>query len=59
MNESEREERGEQEAEPRHVKRPYERPQIAWREPYDPVSFGVSCAKQPANPGCNPGPFAS
>jgi hypothetical protein len=39
-------------------KRPYERPAIVWREPYEPMSFGVSCAKQPGNPGCGPGPFS-
>jgi hypothetical protein len=38
---------------------PYEPPRIAWREPYEPVSFGASCAKQPGNPGCNPGPFSA
>jgi hypothetical protein len=37
----------------------YEPPRIVWREPYEPRSFGVSCAKQPGNPGCNPGPFSS
>ena len=37
----------------------YEPPAITWREPYQPLSFGVSCAKQPGNPGCNPGPFSS
>ena len=37
----------------------YEAPGIAWREPYQPLSFGISCAKQPGNPGCNPGPFSS
>jgi hypothetical protein len=31
----------------------YEPPHIAWREPYEPVGFGISCAKQPQNPGCN------
>lgn len=40
-------------------KRTYERPRITWREPYEPVSFGISCAKQPGNPGCNPGPFVA
>jgi hypothetical protein len=38
---------------------PYEAPRIIWSEPYQPLSFGVSCAKQPGNPGCNPGPFSS
>lgn len=36
------------------IRRTYEKPQIAWREPYEPVSFGASCAKQPGNPPCNP-----
>ncbi len=36
----------------------YEPPRIVWSEPYQPVSFGISCAKQPGNPGCNPGPFS-
>jgi hypothetical protein len=40
---------GQREEKPR---RPYGRPEIVWREPYDPVSFGISCAKQPGNPGC-------
>jgi hypothetical protein len=40
-------------------RRPYERPQITWREPYQPMSFGVSCAKQGGNPGCGPGPYSS
>lgn len=34
------------------TRRPYQRPEIVWREPYDPISFGISCAKQPGNPGC-------
>jgi hypothetical protein len=37
----------------------YEQPEIAWEEEYKPTAFGVSCAKQPGNPGCNPGPFTS
>ena len=37
----------------------YEPPAIVWREPYEPMSFGVSCAKQPGNPGCMPGPYSS
>jgi len=37
----------------------YEPPRIVWREPYEPLSFGVSCAKQPGNPPCNPGPFSA
>ena len=35
-------------------KRPYEPPRIVWREDYEPVAFGVSCAKQPGNGGCVP-----
>ncbi len=38
--------------------RRYQKPAIIWREPYEPMSFGVSCAKQPGNPGCGPGPFS-
>jgi len=38
-------------------RKPYEPPKIAWREPYEPVSSGFSCAKQPGNPGCGSGPF--
>jgi hypothetical protein len=37
-------------------RRAYEAPRIVWVEPYAPVSFGLSCAKQPGNPPCNPGP---
>jgi len=33
-------------------RRPYEPPRIVWREAYEPVSFGISCAKQPGNPPC-------
>ncbi len=40
-------------------RRPYEPPRIAWREPYAPVTSGVSCAKQPGTPGCNPGPLTA
>jgi hypothetical protein len=40
-------------------KRPYQPPRVMWREPYEPTSFGISCAKQPGNPGCNPGPVSS
>ena len=35
----------------------YQSPRIVWREPYQAMSFGVSCAKQPGNPGCAPGPI--
>jgi hypothetical protein len=38
---------------------PYEAPSIIWREQYEPVSFGVSCALQPGNPPCIPGPANS
>ena len=51
MSESEREKTG-IEPEGEKPRRAYERPEIVWREPYDPVSFGISCAKQPGNPGC-------
>ena len=37
----------------------YEPPRIVWREPYEPLSFGISCAKQQGNPVCNPGPGSS
>ena len=43
----------------RDERQPYERPQIVWRESYEPVCFGVSCAKQTGNPGCGPGPYSS
>ena len=39
-------------------KKSYEPPKITWREAYEPMSFGLSCAKQPGNPGCGPGPFS-
>jgi hypothetical protein len=35
---------------------PYEPPAIIWQEPYEPIGFGISCAKQEGNPGCFPGP---
>jgi hypothetical protein len=37
-------------------RRPYERPQVTWREPYEPVAVGFSCLKQPGNAPCAPGP---
>ena len=37
----------------------YEAPRITWREPYEPLSFGLSCAKQPGNPGCGSGPYSA
>jgi hypothetical protein len=40
--------------------RTYEAPRITWREPYETVAFGaVSCAQQPGNPGCEPGPLSA
>jgi hypothetical protein len=41
---------------PKPPRRPYQSPRVLWREPYEPMSFGISCAKQPGNPQCNPGP---
>ena len=38
---------------------PYEPPSVAWREKFDPTPLRVSCAKQPGNPGCNPGPTSA
>ena len=46
-------------ARPQTSKRPYAPPRVVWREPYEPTTFGVSCAKQPGNPGCNPGPTST
>ena len=40
-------------------RRPYAAPQIVWREPYEPVSFAVSCALVPALPACNSGPVVA
>jgi hypothetical protein len=34
----------------------YVSPRIVWREAYQALSFGVSCAKQPGNPACAAGP---
>jgi hypothetical protein len=39
-------------------KEKYETPSIRWREELGPTPM-VSCAKQPGNPGCNPGPFTN
>ena len=39
-------------AEAKIERRPYEPPRIVWREDFEPVSFGVSCAKEPGNPPC-------
>jgi hypothetical protein len=38
------------------TKKPYERPAVIWGEDYKPMAFGISCAKQPGNPPCSPGP---
>ena len=35
-------------------RKPFVRPQIVWREPYEPVSFGLSCARFPGQGGCAP-----
>ena len=43
-------------ADPGSAVEPYEPPAIVWVEAYEPVGFGVSCTKQPGNPGCQPGP---
>jgi hypothetical protein len=40
-------------------RRLYEPPRIVWREPYEPVAFGISCATNPGQPGCDPGPFTT
>jgi hypothetical protein len=40
------------EAEEETRRRGYEPPRIRWREPYEPISFGISCTKQPGNPPC-------
>lgn len=37
----------------------YEAPRIVWREPYEPVAFGVSCSKTAGNPACAPGPYTT
>ena len=37
----------------------YDPPRVIWREAFEPVAFGISCAKQPGNPQCNPGPISS
>ena len=42
-----------------HEEPAYEAPRIVWREAYEPLSFGLSCAKQPGNPGCGPGPYSA
>jgi hypothetical protein len=41
-------------APPARGSRAYERPKILWREPYEPMAFGFSCAKQSANSSCVP-----
>lgn len=35
----------------------YEAPRIVWREPYEPVAFGTSCAKTLGT--CGTGPFTN
>jgi hypothetical protein len=52
MSESGIEEKTEAASTEQEPKRPYAPPAIVWREPYDPISFGISCAKQPGNPPC-------
>ena len=52
MSDSSNDEKIESAGDTREAKRPYEPPKIVWREPYDPISFGMSCAKQPGNPSC-------
>jgi hypothetical protein len=47
------------EPKPKEEPRRYEPPRVVWREPYEPMSFGFSCAKQPGNPGCGSGPFTN
>jgi hypothetical protein len=37
-------------------RRPYERPRVVWREAYEPVAFGFSCAKQTGAGQCQGGP---
>jgi hypothetical protein len=37
-------------------RRPYEKPRVVWREAYEPVAFGISCAKQPGVSQCQGGP---
>ena len=41
------------------AKKPYERPEMVWEEIYEPIAFGVSCAKEPGNPQCGGGPLQS
>jgi len=35
----------------------YQPPRIAWSEAYAPLALGISCARQPGNPGCGMGPI--
>jgi hypothetical protein len=37
------------------TRRCYERPDIIWTEPYQPMAFGASCVKQPGNSICRGG----
>ena len=52
MSEETREKKTDAAAETAALRRAYAPPEIVWREPYDPISFGTSCAKQPGNPSC-------
>ncbi len=38
---------------------PYEPPSLTWREIFEPATAQMSCARQPGNPQCNPGPFTA
>ncbi len=38
---------------------PYEPPRVAWREIFEANAPAVSCARQPGNPNCDPGPFTA
>lgn len=39
------------------AKRPYERPQIIWRDRIE--ARAVTCARLPSEPGCGAGPITS
>ena len=32
-------------------------PRVTWREPFEPMSFGATCVRQPGNTACFPGPY--
>jgi len=38
---------------------PYEPPRVAWREIFEPATAQMSCARQPGNPNCDPGPVTA